>query len=175
MNDLLEILKLAKEKEMVRKAAYAEAAAAATNPLVKHTFAALAKEEDKHAGYVQAYYDKQVANEGWPAPAAMGVTDDFEAVIAEIFKAASAQIKATGAQPQAELTEAYEAAIAAEEESIAFYAGALDKASDPNARAFFQILVKMEKLHLRLVTDTQLYLDDPIMWNFEEEQWIVEG
>ena len=177
MQDVLEILKLALDKEIVRKQAYDEAAKAATNPLVKNTFAALANEELKHELYIKTYYDKQVAEEGWPSPDEIGVEDDedFREVIREIFKNASEQIKATAAEAQAELTDVYNAGIAAERESVEFYSDAYERATDPNAKAFFEALVKAEKLHLKLLSDTLEFLDDTSMWFFEEEQWSVEG
>ncbi|NPV45419.1 MAG: ferritin family protein [Armatimonadetes bacterium] len=175
MEKLLEILKLAVEKEVVRKAMYEEAASKATNPLVKSTFETLAREEDKHAVFVQTYYDRQVANQGWPAPSEIGADEDFREVIKEIFKTASNQIKATGADAKAELSDVYDAAIAAELESVHFYTDALNHADDPNVRAFFEVLVEAEKLHHKLLKDTQKYLDDPSAWYFDQEQWTVEG
>ena len=60
-------------------------------------------------------------------------------------------------------------------ESVHYYTDALNHATDPNARAFFEILVEAEKLHHKLLKDTQKYLDDPSAWYFEQEQWSVEG
>lgn len=175
MDKLTDILKVAVEKEFARKEMYEAAAAQATNPLVKSTFAALAREEDKHAAFVQAYYDKQVASEAWPAPAEIGADYDFRDIIKAIFGQANAAIAATGAKPAAELSEVYDAAIAAELESVHYYTDALQHATDPTAREFFTVLVEQEKLHHKLLKDTQQYLDDPSAWYFQQEQWSVEG
>jgi len=174
MDDVLDILRLGVDKERMRKAAYEEAAAATRHVLAKTTFAALAKQEEAHERYLQAYYDKQVAEQGWPAPTEIGVADDMMDVVREIFKQATAQIKEVGAA-DAGLTPVYAAGIAAESESIEFYSDALSKASDPNARAFFEVLVKAEKLHLKVLVQTQEFLDDTEKWFFDEENWIVEG
>jgi rubrerythrin len=175
MDKLTDILKVAVEKEILRKGMYEEAAAKATNPLVKSTFETLAREEDKHAEFVQTYYDKQVASEAWPAPSEVGADYDFRDVIKAIFSQANAAIAATGDKPAVELTEVYDAAIEAELESVHYYADALNHTNDPTAREFFSVLVEQEKLHHKLLKDTQQYLDDPSAWYFEQEQWSVEG
>lgn len=174
MDDVREILKLAVDKERFRKAAYLEAAEQTTNALAKATFASLAVEEDKHERYLQAYYDKQIANEGWPAPTELGVEDDIMATVRDIFKQATAQIETAG-EASAELTGVYEAGIAAESESVEYYGKALAEATDPNARAFFEIILRAEKMHLKLLSDTFDYLNDSGKWYLDEEEWIVEG
>ena len=174
MDDVLDILKLAVDKERMRKAAYEQAAAATHHALARLTFASLAKQEAAHERYLKAYYGKQVAQEGWPAPGEMGVQDDMMEVVKEIFKQATAQIKEAGAKDEG-LTAVYDAGIAAESESVEFYTDALSRATEPNAQAFFETLVKAEKLHLKLLIDTQEFLDDTEKWFFDEENWIVEG
>ncbi|MEN6643900.1 MAG: ferritin family protein [Armatimonadia bacterium] len=174
MEKVLEILKLAVEKESMRKAAYLEAAANTTNPLAKATFEELAKDEDKHAVYLKAYYDKQVANEGWPAHGEIVEDEDSMAVVQQIFKYANQMIDQAGACSE-DLTEVYEAALAAENESIHLYTDAIAHTDDPNAKAFFGMLVEAEKTHAKVLTETQDYLDDTSKWFFDEEMWIVEG
>lgn len=174
MDDVVEILKLAVDKERMRKSAYLEAAEKTHNPLARATFTSLAGEEDKHEQYVKAYYDRQMADQGWPAPAEMGVEDDTMAVVREIFKRATAKIEQAGQKDEG-LTEVYDASIAAEAESIEFYEDAYEKATDANAKAFFAVLVRAEKLHLKLFSETQEFLDDTGKWFFDEEQWIVTG
>lgn len=174
MDDVLDILKLGIDKERMRKAAYERAAAETHHALAKITFAALADQEAAHERYLKAYYDKQVANEGWPAPEEIGVEDDMMAVVRTIFKQATQQITQVGEHDEG-LTQVYDAGIAAETESIEFYEDALSKTSDPNAQAFFEVLVRAEQMHLKLLSDTQEFLDDTEKWFFDEEQWIVEG
>ncbi|MCE5237057.1 hypothetical protein LLH23_01015 [bacterium] len=174
MDDVLDILKLGVEKEHLRGAAYAQAAAQTHHALARATFTALAEQEAAHERYLKAYYDRQVANEGWPPPAELGVSADMRDAIKAIFAQATAQIAQAGAA-DAGLTEVYDAGIAAEGESVEFYTEALSKATDPNARAFFATLVKAEKMHLKLLSETQEFLDDTGKWFFDEEQWIVEG
>lgn len=174
MEKVLEILELARDKERMRKQAYEEAAEATGNPLAKNTFLALAEQEALHEQYLMKYYERQVANEGWPSPGEFGVNEDNLAVVREIFKRATEQIEQAGRCEEG-LTEVYEAAIAAETESIEFYEDALKHSDDPNARAFFQVLINAEKMHLKLLSESEEYLDDSARWYLDEEQWIVTG
>jgi rubrerythrin len=174
MEKVLDILKLAIEKEHVRRDAYNEAAQSTQNPLAKATFEALAQDEDKHAQYLRAYYDSQSKNAGWP-PVGDIVEDEggLEAV-KMIFKYANEQIAQTAACDE-DLGEVYEAAIAAETESVHLYRDALEHTTDQNARDFFALLVDVENRHLKLLSETQEFLNDTSKWFFDEEMWIVEG
>lgn len=174
MEKVLEILKLAVEKEQVRHEAYAQAAKDTQNQLAKATFEALAADEEKHAGYLKTYYEKMVKNEGWPDASAMIADEDSLAVVREIFKVANAQIANAGCCEEG-LTEVYDAAIAAEGEAIHLYKDALEHTTDENARGFFQMLIEAEKRHEQLLSDTQEFLNDTSKWFFDEEMWIVEG
>jgi len=174
MEKVLEILKLAVEKEHVRAAAYRDAATKTNNALAKATFEALAKDEEKHEKYLNAYYAKQVANEGWPPVAEIVEDGNALAVVQEIFKYANQQIGAVG-DTSGDLEEVYQSAIDAEIESVHVYKDAMRHASDPNAKAFFKLLVEVEQMHAKLLSDTQEYLTDTSKWFFDEEQWIVEG
>jgi len=174
MEKVLDILKLAVEKEHLRQKAYEEAAANTKNPLARATFEELARDEEKHANYLKAYYDKQVANEGWPAHGEVVEDEDVMAAVQQIFKYANQMIDQAGVTSE-DLTGVYEAAIAAENESIHLYSDAIEHATDPNAKAFFGMLVEAEKRHRQILSETQEFLDDTSKWFFDEEMWIVEG
>ncbi len=40
---------------------------------------------------------------------------------------------------------------------------------------YYQALLHAERLHLRLLADTEDYLNDTEKWFFDEEQWSVTG
>jgi rubrerythrin len=174
MDNVVDILKLSVEKEHMRAAIYREAAAATTNPLAQATFEALARDEEKHEAYLKAYYDKQVAEAGWPAVDEIMDDEDSLDVVEQIFKYANAMIEKAG-ESSADLKAVYDAAIAAEIESVHLYTDAMNHSSDPNAIAFFQVLVDVEKMHAKLLAETQDYLDDTSKWYFDAEHWGVEG
>ena len=174
MEKVLEILKLAVEKEQVRHEVYEQAAQNTGNQLAKATFEALAKDEEKHARYLRTYYDQMVQTAGWPDASAMIADEDSLAVVREIFKYANAQIANAGCCEEG-LTEVYDAAIAAEGEAVHFYKDALEHTTDESARGFFQTLIDAERRHQQLLSETQEFLNDTSMWFFDEEMWIVEG
>lgn len=174
MEKVLGILKLALERERIHQAAYLDAAAKTSNPLAQATFEALAKEEEKHAQYLKTYYDTQVTEAGWPAPGEIIEDEDTRAVVQEIFKYANQRIEQAGACNE-DLTGVYDAAIEAENESIHFYSDAVQHTNDENAKAFFAILLESEKQHVKLLSETQEFLNDTSKWFFDEEMWIVEG
>ena len=174
MGNVVDVLKLSVEKEHMRAAIYREAAEATSNPLAKATFAALAKDEEKHEVYLKAYYDKQVAEAGWPAVGEIMEDEDSLAVVEQIFKYANAMIAKAG-ECSEDLSAVYDSAIAAEIESVHLYTDAMHHSTDPNAKAFFQVLVDVEKMHAKLLAETQDYLDDTSKWFFDEEHWGVEG
>lgn len=174
MEKVLEILKLAVEKEQVRHDIYVEAAQNTGNQLAKATFEALAKDEDKHAKYLKTYYEKMVATADWPDASDLVEDEDSLAVVKEIFKYANAQIANAGCCEEG-LTEVYDAAIAAEGEAIHFYKDALEHTTDESARGFFKMLIDAESRHQVLLSETQEFLDDTSKWFFDQEMWIVEG
>jgi hypothetical protein len=51
----------------------------------------------------------------------------------------------------------------------------MNHATDPNAKQFFGVLVEVEKMHAKLLAETQDYLDDTSKWFFDAEHWGVEG
>lgn len=174
-DDVLIILQQAINKEEERKAYYDEAAQRVCNPLAQQTFEFLAKEEGKHAVYARRFYEKMQAAKGWPDFAECGdecklAAEDIKAV----FSAALAHIEGD-VVCDTELTRTYDLGMGFERESIEFYRSQLEGATDPNARLFYEALLKAERLHLQLLSRTQEYLDDTAQWYFNEEQWIVEG
>ena len=174
MEKVLDILKLAIEKEHVRRDAYLDAAKATNNPLAKATFEALARDEDKHSEYLRAYYDRQTRNAGWPAVGEIVEDEGGLEAVRMMFKYAIVVIALAGAC-DVDLGEIYEAAIAAERESIHLYRDAMEHTTDQNARDFFALLVDVENRHLKLLSETQEFLNDTSKWFFDEEMWIVEG
>jgi len=174
-DDVLVILQQAINKEEDRRAYYEDAAQRACNPLAQQTFEFLAREEGKHAAYVQAFYGRMLADGVWPDPS---ICEEECKIAAEeirgIFTNAQANI-AGDVTCDTELAEAYNIAMQFERESITFYKGQLEAATDPNAKAFYEALVTAERMHLKLLSETEEYLSDTEKWYFDEEQWGVTG
>lgn len=174
-DDVLVILQEAINKEEDRQAYYEDAAQRACNPLAQQTFAFLAKQEQGHAEYIRRYYDKMRAEQSWPDPALCGDACGLEAEdIKGIFANARAAIDGE-VTCSTDLSEAYQIAMQGERDSITFYKGRLEAATDANARAFYEALLAAERTHLQLLANTDEYLNAPDRWHFDQEQWIVEG
>ena len=62
-----------------------------------------------------------------------------------------------------------------ERKSIALYRTEAERATEHNAREFYEFLTEEERGHLNLLATTLEYLDHPDSWYLTEEQWIVEG
>lgn len=174
MDKVLDILKLAVEKEHVRRDAYLQAAENTCNALAKATFESLARDEEKHEQALKAYYDRMVAAKGWPEAGDLLEDENSLEAVKLIFKYANARI-GEAAACEAGLNEVYEAAIAAERESVHLYRDAMSHATNADAKAFFGVLAEVENRHLKLLSETQEFLGDTSKWFFDEEMWIVEG
>jgi rubrerythrin len=173
--DVLVILQQAINKEEDRCAYYEDAAQRACNPLAQQTFLFLAKEESRHADFVRAYYEKMEKDGSWPDPS---MCDEACRIAAEdirgIFADAQAGIDGD-VTCDAEIAEAYSIAMQFEREAITFFSAQLEAATDPNAKAFYEALVAAERTHLKLLAETDDYLNDTEKWFFDAEQWLVEG
>ncbi len=174
-DDVLSVLQQALTKEEQRQAFYEDAAQRSCNPLAQRTFSSLAAWEAEHAGYVRAYYDKMQEGAGWPDPSLCGevcrlAAEDIEQILAAARDAIDGEVTCDTA-----LTEAYKLAMEGERESIDFYSAELERATDPNARAFYEVLLAAERGHLELLANTEQFLDNTEAWYFDQEQWTVEG
>lgn len=174
-NDVLVILQQALNKEEDRQAYYEDAAQRACNPLAQQTFAFLADQEAKHAGFIKAYYAKMEQDGVWPDPSMCDAECQLEAEqIKGVFSNARENIDGE-VTCDTELSEAYAIAMQGERDSIDFYKTQLEAATEPNARAFYEALLHAERLHLQLLSQTEDYLNDTEKWFFDEEQWGVTG
>lgn len=174
-DDVLVILQQAINKEDDRRAYYEDAAQRACNPLAQQTFLFLAREEARHAEFVRAYYEKMEQEGEWPDPS---MCDEACHIAAEDIRSIFAEAQAGidgDVTCDTEVADAYNIAMQFEREAISFFSEQLAAATDPNAKAFYEALVAAERMHLKLLAETDDYLNDTSKWHFDAEQWIVEG
>ena len=175
MSDTLQILQQGLQLERDGERYYEAAAEKANHPIAKRTFASLAEEERMHAQHLQTYYDHMVKEQAWPPPGTADLAPSTASGLARgIFKEAQEKMDA-GMPVSDDLHELYVGAMELERKSIALYRGQLEQTEDPGEKEFFGALVALERGHLELLANTQHFLDDPASWNFDEEQWTVEG
>ena len=119
--DALVILQQALTKEEDRRSYYEDAAQRAANPLAQQTFTFLAQEEDKHAEYIQQFYEQMKAGQGWPDASECSEECKLEAAqVKEIFTNAREAIDGE-VTSDTDLTDAYDLAMQGERDSIEFY------------------------------------------------------
>ena len=176
MAQVLEVLQEALEIEREGEKFYRQGAAGCEEEVTRLTFLSLAEQERLHAAYFQAFYDVMIAEKQWPAAGTVKLESLAAPEIArQIFAGALPDLAVEGPKMCALMHELYEGAMEKERASIALYEGQAGVAENDDEKAFFEFLVEQEKGHLTLLDNTQKYLDDPIHFFFDEEQWFVEG
>lgn len=172
--DAQELLHQAVQMEIDGREYYLAVAAGTHNPLARHTFETLAREEDRHRGYFEAYYTAAAAGRGWPAMDEIGIEAPDRVQRAEtVFSRAAAQAK--GVAPEADLPEAYSHAMEMERRTIEFYQELRDKLEGQAVREFLSFIVDQERQHLELLSRSLDVINEPETWFFDQERWVVEG
>ena len=175
MDERLSVIKQAMQLEDDGRQYYLQAAARARNPLAKNTFQWLAEQEQQHKQYFVAYYQIMEEQHDWPPMSKIGVSpQDARQEAARIFQQALAQIE-EAVPADIGLSELYDGAMELERKSIDLYRTEAERATEHNAREFYEFLTEEERGHLNLLATTLEYLDHPDSWYLTEEQWIVEG
>lgn len=169
-----ELLRRAVQMEIDGREYYLAVAARTHNPLARHTFETLAREEDRHRGYFEAYYAAAAAGKGWPAVDELGVEAPDRLQRAEtVFSEAASEGRAV--MPEADLPEAYNHAMEMERRTIEFYQQLRDKLEGGPVQEFLSFIVDQERQHLELLSRSLDVINDPETWFFDQERWVVEG
>jgi rubrerythrin len=176
MAEVIEVLEEALELEQSGEKFYREAAESCEEEVTRKTFLSLAEQERLHVRYFQAFYDAMVAERQWPAAGTVKLENlTLPEMAKAIFQQAMPELAQSGPLMCARIQSLYDTAMEKERMSIALYEGQAHVATNDDEKSFFEFLVEQEKGHLALLYNTQKYLDDPIHFFFDEEQWIVEG
>ncbi|OGC13185.1 hypothetical protein A3D23_00980 [candidate division WOR-1 bacterium RIFCSPHIGHO2_02_FULL_53_26] len=175
MKSTLEAMKIALDMEKKGYKIYMDAANRTVNKLGKSTFEAVAAKEIEHIKAIEGYCQRP---EGDPEAAKMiGAIKHAEKkdYIRRIIEKVGRRLEEKPIKTDADLSEAYKAALDLERESYLFYKGLADEAASPTVKAFFKFLMGQENTHYELFQETLEYLDHPGDWFREQERWIVEG
>lgn len=176
MREVLAALNEALAIEHAGEKFYREAAEGCEEEVTRQTFLALAEQERAHATYFQSYYDAVAQQHAWPDSRLVELEpSDLPAQAKAIFEGAMPELQQAGPVMCARTHDLYETAMDKERASIALYEQQAAAAGSDEQKAFFEFLVAQEKGHLNLLYNTQKYLDDPIHFFFDEEQWFAEG
>jgi len=56
-----------------------------------------------------------------------------------------------------------------------FYKQKADSAQDAMAKKFFTFMIDVEREHYNILNNSYRYLQDPSLYNLEEENWMFDG
>jgi rubrerythrin len=157
--NILEPLKLALRLEEEGRQFFLDAAAQVTNLHARQTLEFLAGEEAKHIERIREFY--RTVESGLEVPRIVAPESVEKRIQAFNQQLASLrdEIKASASD-----IEAYTLAVKFENGAADFYQQQANSSSDPNARAFYEWLVKEESLHSEVLSSCLRFIDDPARW-----------
>jgi len=154
---------------------YMDGAKRTKNILGKYTLEMIGKKELDHIKAIETFMKAIAAGGSDPGRAISeikpkGKADYYKPLMKELSKDLGAK-----ALKDPELEASYNAAMKLETRSYDLYKRLEGGSSNPEAKKFFQFLMKEENTHYEILQDTLRYLDNPADWFREQERWIVEG
>jgi rubrerythrin len=155
--DELEALSLAIQREKEAHRYYTDAAAKTTNESGKKTFSWLASEELGHIKILEKQAEQVKSSGKWLSEAGYCEYGDIsDPVECSEFPKTSEVEGELG--PEAPELEILKQAVGAEREATAYYADLATRTSEPNGKAMFEKLSKVEQGHLDLLEEEYEYL-----------------
>lgn len=157
-------LKLAMENEKMASEFYEKARGVSKTELSKRTFEFLAKQEVEHFDMLKKMQEHEFEfNPNYQA--------DENAVKLFFDKRKEYDSKLQGMDE----LEAYKMGMELEKKSYEFYKKAFENAENEDIKKFFKFLMEWESKHYHLLENAMHYLEDPVQYNVEQEQWDFEG
>jgi len=171
----LEALQLALKMETDGYNFFKDAATKARTPLAKEAFQYFAEWELEHVEFIKKMYQKLSDSGEWLSVDQMNQkVGDATAAIKTIFKEKHEQIDEHVKTETSDL-EAYLLAKDIEDKATAFYKSKADVAEDPAAKKFFTFMIDLEREHYNILNNSYRFLQDPALYNLEEESWMFDG
>lgn len=171
----LEALQLTLKMETDGYNFFKDAAARAKNPLTKEAFSYFAKWELEHVEFIKKMHKKLADTGEWLSVDQMNQkVGDAAVVIKTIFKEKHEQIDQHVKDTTSDL-EAYVLARDIEDKATVFYKQKAETAKDASAKKFFTFMIDLEREHYNILNNSYRYLQDPALYNLEEENWMFDG
>jgi rubrerythrin len=169
--DRLDALEIALNNEKRERAFYLKHAQRTKNPVGKAMFRQIADEELEHYERLKELHDRWEKEEMWPETVPLKVKDTVvKNVLLDQIKA----VDKTSERDDDDL-KAIQTAIDFEANGEAFYAKLRDEVTDPQEKAFFDLLSKIEHEHYVSLKETEEYLIDPASWFRRTEHAGLDG
>ncbi|HEX9974306.1 MAG TPA: ferritin family protein [bacterium] len=171
----LQALQLALKMETDGYNFFKDAATRAKNPLTREAFDYFAKWELEHVEFIKKMYQKLNDSGEWLSVDHMNQkVGDAAVAIKTIFKEKHEQIDQHVKVATSDL-EAYVLARDIEDKATVFYKQKADSAKDASAKKFFTFMIDVEREHYNILNNSYRFLQDPALYNLEEENWMFDG
>lgn len=171
MEKRLNALNVALQNETNEREFYLQQAGRTGNPLGKAMFEQIADEELEHYERLKQLHDRWLKEEKWPETLPLKVK---ETSVKDVLKNVLKSVKQMAAG-NADDMEALRTAIDFEAKGTAFYARLRDEVTDPQEKAFFDLLSRIEHEHFSSLKDTEQFLTNPAAWYQEQERSGLDG
>lgn len=171
MEKRLDTLKVALGNEMREHEFYKKNAERTKNPVGKAMFEQIASEELEHYERLKQLHENWEKEKKWPETVPLKVKDT---PVRNVLKEAAQKASKT-AKGDADDLKAIQVAIEFEGKGAEYYAKLRDQVSDPNEKAFFNLLANIEHEHYVSLKDTEEFLTDPASWFRKTESSRLDG
>jgi rubrerythrin len=171
MEKRMNALEVALNNEMKEHQFYKTNAERTSNPIGRAMFEQIAKEELEHHERLQQLHDAWDKQNKWPETVPLKVSNT---AIRSAFKGALKKAPKAG-KGDADDLKAIRTAIDFEAKGAAHYAQLRDASTNPQEKAFFDLLANIEHEHFVSLKDTEEFLTEPAMWYQKFDKTGLDG
>jgi rubrerythrin len=171
MKERVNALQVALNNEMKEHEFYLKNAERTKNPVGKAMFLQIGGEELEHYERLKQLHDNWEKDKKWPATVPLKVKDT---PVKNVLKNAAQKAPKT-VKGDADDLKAIRIAIEFEGKGAEYYAKLREEASDPQEKAFFNLLANIEHEHYVSLKETEEYLTDPVSWFRNKERTDLDG
>jgi rubrerythrin len=171
MKDRLDALEIALSNELREHEFYKMNAERTDNPLGKAMFETIAKDELEHFERLKQLHEVWEKNNTWPETIPLKVNKtNVHNVLKDV-------LKRVAEAPHVDLDdlEAIRTAIAFECDGVMYYELLKQSSTEPNEKAFFNLMANIEHEHYTSLKDTEELLVDPAAWYRIRERGGLDG
>lgn len=167
----LDALRIALNNELKERTFYLKHAQRTKNPLGKKMFQQIGDEELEHYERLKELNQRWEKQEKWPATIPLKVKDtEVRGVFHDLLKKVDTLPEGDGDD-----LDAVKTAIAFEAKGMKHYETLRDMVSNPQEKAFFDLLAGIEREHYLSLKNTEEYFTDPASWYRREEHHMFDG
>ncbi|MDA8126886.1 MAG: ferritin family protein [Deltaproteobacteria bacterium] len=172
MEERLSALEVALKNEMTEHRFYSQNAERTNNPVGKAMFARIASEELEHYERLAQLAEKWKQDQKWPETVPLKV---METTANAVFCQATRENGQATAAGDADDLAAVRKAIDFEAQGALFYARLRDQSTDPQEKAFFELMANIEHEHYVSLKDTEEFFIDPGAWYQKADRTGLDG